>query len=67
MYNVQCTQINVGLKTPSSSLTLKQIAEVARIKFSGGKKVPDKLRKRQDDVINYWERKVDENDLNISL
>ena len=40
---------------PTSSLTLKQIAEVARIKFSDGKKVPDKLRKRQDDIIKYWE------------
>ena len=42
-------------KTPSSSLTLKQIAEVAKIKYGDGKKVPDKLRERQDAIIEYWE------------
>ena len=42
-------------KTPKSNLTLKQIAEVAKIKYSDGRKAPDKLRKRQDAIIEYWE------------
>ena len=28
---------------------------MAKIKYSDGKKVPDKLRKRQDAIIEYWE------------
>merc|ERR1711915_53587 len=42
-------------KTLKSNLTLKQIAEVAKIKYGDEKKVPDKLMKRQGDIIEYWE------------
>ena len=42
-------------KIPTSSLPLKQIAEVAAVKFSGGRKVLDSVRRRQDDIIDYWE------------
>ena len=42
-------------KVHISSLTLKQIAEVARIMYSDRRsKVPDNLRKRQDVIIEYW-------------
>ena len=43
------------LKVHITILTLKEIADVAKIKYSDGKKVPDKLRKRQDAIIEYWE------------
>ena len=48
------------LKVPKSSITLKQIAEVAAIKYSDGMKVPDRVRRRQMAVIEYWEKKVAE-------
>ena len=32
-----------------------ETAKVAKIKYSDGKKVPDKLRRRQDAIIKYWE------------
>ena len=45
-------------KTPKSNLTLKQIADVAKIKYS--KRVPESVRRREDDIIEYWERNVAE-------
>ena len=46
-------------KVPRSSITLKQVAEVAAIKYSDGMKVPDRVRRRQMEIIKYWERKVE--------
>ena len=40
---------------PRSSITLKQIAEVAAIKYSDSMRVSDSVRERQDDSIEYWE------------
>jgi len=46
------------LKAPRSNLTLDQIAKTAMIKYSDVKKLPDRVRKRQMEIIEYWERKV---------
>ena len=40
---------------PRISITLKQIAEVAAIKYSDSIRVSDSVRERQDDSIEYWE------------